>query len=189
MSNLRFIHGFAEKVDVWVNKQLIFGGLEYQDVTRYFAIDREECLIQIIRISDSKEVAWTRVVLKPDKYSVLLTSHKKIGDGQSIGIISDNIPKRALPFVYVRFYSLLAMSVDVYIDGNLLFTSSSIKDLDCLTNGHGTVRMGWQSVNVVDSFKGDRVVDKKMYVQEGKNVILILMGNFRDGLNLIKISD
>ena len=174
-------------LELYINKKMLYGNLEYLDVTKYYSCKGRELMVEFLEPYDTKIVCQFKGTLEFGvHYSLFLYSNQ--GQTKSF-LLNDNIYCSFYepPFVKVCFLNFLPNTlIDIEADDKIILKAVPPIWVDKIGSALYTeLETGLHQINIVESKNGETILTTKIFAQPKKNITLFLI----QPPHLSKISD
>lgn len=165
----------APNVDVYVNDQMVFSNLAFDDFTRYVYLDEGEYNVSVYLAGQKDRPVINQMVDVPSQ-QIFTIAATGILDNLGLLVIPDKVsksPSQNYSSVRVIHLSPNAPGVDILVDGDTLFEDISF--------GEGTdyvdLNPGTYNVNVVLNTDKSVVLPLKVTLNPDKIYTIYIIGN------------
>ena len=165
----------APNVDVYVNDQMVFSNLAFDDFTRYVYLDEGEYNVSVYLAGQKDRPVINQMVDVPSQQIFTIAATGNL-DNLGLLVIPDKVsksPSQNYSSVRVIHLSQNAPGVDILVDGDTLFEDISF--------GEGTdyvdLNPGTYNVNVVLNTDKSVVLPLKVTLNPDKIYTIYIIGN------------
>lgn len=165
----------APNVDVYVNDQMVFSNLAFDDFTRYVYLDESEYNVSVYLAGQKDRPVINQMVDVPSQQIFTIAATGNL-DNLGLLVIPDKVsksPSQNYSSVRVIHLSPNAPGVDILVDGDTLFEDISF--------GEGTdyvdLNPGTYNVNVVLNTDKSVVLPLKVTLNPDKIYTIYIIGN------------
>lgn len=165
----------APNVDVYVNDQMVFSNLAFDDFTRYVYLDEGEYNVSVYLAGQKDRPVINQMVDVPSQQIFTIAATGNLGN-LGLLVIPDKVsksPSQNYSSVRVIHLSPNAPGVDILVDGDTLFEDISF--------GEGTdyvdLNPGTYNVNVVLNTDKSVVLPLKVTLNPDKIYTIYIIGN------------